>query len=517
MTTDLIAMSAHTPTRDLKYPLTVLAITAVLTTLFHTLVFSHPYGIALAIFILVFVAGIHVAHAVTGREANYWAYIFLVPVLFATSAGLLYANPTVSLLAPILTIISLCLFSFWFTSAKTRIQDVKSFLCLDVLLETVLPFQNSDGIFQHKLLDSRGAQIRKGILVALPFLFIIGILFLNADALFRQFVDNIFHFSSGEELFARLVTDVIFALIITLAGWALITRALDQRKPQGGNLTLTAHPVTLATFLSLLNVLFLTFIAFQSVYFFGGEAYIQAHGVSYASYAREGFFQLLFVAGITFAIVWYIYQATDMRNRLTKILSLVLVAQTWIVIASAIRRLALYMDAYGYTVSRFWAMAVILFIAAVLFVAFFGALTKLRGTHITSATLLIGLYVFSGLLLINVERKVAEININKFLRNEHALDLAYLENLSTDALPELIRARDVAWPEGALTTLQDTTWPEPRINPIHCATENLQECHRDHLRNTIDATLQRLTEDASKDWRNLVLTQYRHLAMYRLQ
>ena len=90
---------------------------------------------------------------------------------------------------------------------------------------------------------------------------------------------------------------------------------------------------------------------------------------TYAEYAREGFFQLLFVTVINFSIITYcLYFAKDLTaNKAVKILLTVLVSFSILLIFNSYYRMFLYINNFGFTILRlqvilFLLMELILFI-----------------------------------------------------------------------------------------------------------------------------------------------------------
>ena len=72
--------------------------------------------------------------------------------------------------------------------------------------------------------------------------------------------------------------------------------------PRTGEHGFSLGGIEIGTVLGCLNILFLAFIVVQFRYFFGGTAQVQvAPGLSYAVYARRGFFELVTV-GIVAAV-----------------------------------------------------------------------------------------------------------------------------------------------------------------------------------------------------------------------
>lgn len=93
---------------------------------------------------------------------------------------------------------------------------------------------------------------------------------------------------------------------------------------------------------------------------------------TYAEYAREGFFQLLTVTTINFAIILYNIYFTKIteENSFVKKLILVLIAFSIILVFNSYYRMFLYIGAYGFTVLRlqvilFLTMELLLFITLI--------------------------------------------------------------------------------------------------------------------------------------------------------
>jgi len=113
----------------------------------------------------------------------------------------------------------------------------------------------------------------------------------------------------------------------------------------------------------------LSFILFQLTYLFGGKANISLQGFTYAEYARRGFFELITVAAISLLLLLgvekYVVKKEATHFGEFKILGTALVIQVGLIMASALRRLSLYEQAYGFTVLRLYSHVFIIFLAVV--------------------------------------------------------------------------------------------------------------------------------------------------------
>lgn len=199
-------------------------------------------------------------------------------------------------------------------------------------------------------------------------------------------------------------------------------------------------PVEWTLALGLLDLLFIAFVGVQVAVLFAGHAYVlRTAGLTYAEYARQGFFQLIAAAGLTLVVVALATRWARRRQprdyRTLDILLGVLLLLTLVVLASALRRLVLYEEAFGFTRLRISVHAVILWMAG-LFVIVIAA-GALRRTRWLPRTV-IG-FTAAGLLAFSVsnpEGLIADQNVERY-RQKGQVDLDYLAELSPDAVPAL--------------------------------------------------------------------------------
>src|SRR5690606_14591714 len=88
-------------------------------------------------------------------------------------------------------------------------------------------------------------------------------------------------------------------------------------------------------------------------------------GVTFAEYARRGFFELTFVAAACGALLT-LMRGGDGRPgdaRVIQLLELTVVAEVVLLLVSAFRKMLLYEAAYGYTVSRLWGQGIMVVLA----------------------------------------------------------------------------------------------------------------------------------------------------------
>jgi hypothetical protein len=284
---------------------------------------------------------------------------------------------------------------------------------------------------------TRGARspVARGIALGLPLLALFGGLFAAADAVFRGFL------SDAVPSFAHPLAHILlFAAFAWAAGGLLrdlVAEREDGRLLAPGAVSRAVPRVSLgatelAVALAGLDLLFLAFVLVQLRYLFGGAhlVHVRAH-LTYAHYARHGFFELVAVSLLVLPLLLAV-DAAGRRTRALRFLSAALLALTFVVMASALQRMRLYEHVYGLTELRVYATGVILWLAVVLV---WFALTVLRGyrRHFAVGVVVAGFAATAALDALNPDALIARTNLSR-----PRVDVAYLAGLGDDAVPTLV-------------------------------------------------------------------------------
>lgn len=293
--------------------------------------------------------------------------------------------------------------------------------------------------------DGSVKRTAKALVITAPILFVFTLLLTKADPVFGSFFT--FPDVDVEVAFSHVFMAVFYAWVA--AGW--LRRSLLARPGAVGApsipfpLTLGATDVTLA--LGALNVLFAAFVIVQIGWLFGGESLVlRTTGLSYADYARRGFFELACVAGLLLPVLLSaqaLIPSADFRTlRFYRRLAVPLVVLLGAMMFSAGARMRLYIQYYGISIDRLYATAFMIWLAIV-FVGF--AFTVLRSRPRTFATGLVvsGFVVLFTLNVLNPDALVARANLargNAERIGAAGMDLPYVASLGGDAVPLLVSA-----------------------------------------------------------------------------
>ena len=291
------------------------------------------------------------------------------------------------------------------------------------------------GPFAHR---RRPVAILAGAGLALPLLVVLGLLLASADAVFAGF----FNWWGSPE------TVVVHALLLGVGAWGmagLLRLTSADPAPPAPHLPYRLGHVEATVVVGSLVALFSAFVVAQLIAVAGGARHVlETAGLTYAEYAREGFFQLVAVAAITLVALVGLRAVTDLsdpghRLRFT-VLGEIAIGLTLVVLLVALRRLGLYTEAYGLTMLRVVAFVFAVWIGLVLVLAglALGGIGAERAWLVGGA-LVAGLTLLLGLNVANPEAIVVRHNIDRATRAQ-PVDPEYLAELSDDAVPALVRA-----------------------------------------------------------------------------
>ena len=277
-----------------------------------------------------------------------------------------------------------------------------------------------------------------GILVILPVLALVINLLIRADAAFASVIANL-HFSVSLDIFFQIILGIPVASYL----YGLIYG--DRNEKNTGRVTIEsvdkmatacrfAPGVTVNSALTALNLVFIVYFLSQLTYLFSAFNNRLPELMTYAEYARRGFFELCAVVAINLVVITAAHLIVKREKvKILRVESAALCLFTLMLIITAVSKMVMYINTYGLTQLRIyttWFMLVLFFVFAVTTIRQFKKFNAAR-------VMLIG---FVSLFMIlsygNIDGRIADYNIDRYQSGtlEH-LDVQALSSLSDAAVP----------------------------------------------------------------------------------
>ena len=323
--------------------------------------------------------------------------------------------------------------------------------------------------------------VARGLVLAIPLLFVFATLFSSADIVFGRLMGRVFSWNVDlGELPIRLAVAFFIAWgvagLLAVAAGALgiedggdassvapgrpdepVPQSLgaaawglpDPTAPAGAagiGLGVRLGAIESATILVAVDLLFGVFVVLQLAYLFGGQDTLAATGLPYAQYARSGFFELVWVSVLAGGLLATVHAIAARRTPVLVGAGLVLAGLTAVVLASALLRLRIYQDAYGWTELRFYVLAAIVWLAIGIGITIV-LLARNRMRWLLHGLTIAAVAVLLGVNVVGPSRLIAEQNVARVLNPAlvppdglTGLDVTYARRLGDDAIPALVAA-----------------------------------------------------------------------------
>ncbi|NUO35368.1 MAG: DUF4173 domain-containing protein [Dermatophilaceae bacterium] len=276
--------------------------------------------------------------------------------------------------------------------------------------------------------------------ISIVALVVFGGLFASGDAIFGSWASALVPQFAWDSLTFRFFVGFVMGGALLAAAYVALNPPRVQRVvlPAGRPVT---RPFEWVVPVGLVVALFVAFVVAQAAALFGGHDYVQrTTGLTYADYVHQGFGQLTFATVLTLltiAIAARKAPRETARERLVVRAVLgALCALTLVVVGSALHRMDLYQQAYGFTVLRVLVDAFELWLGLLVVLVTVAGI-RLRGWWLPRAALMsAAAFVLVG-GIINPEAWVAQHNIDRYVATGK-LDAAYLRTLGPDATPTVV-------------------------------------------------------------------------------
>ena len=278
---------------------------------------------------------------------------------------------------------------------------------------------------------------------------------LSFDSGFRSLVDGLFSFRKvdlGIQL-ARLLFAVPVAMYFFGLYASSVTKSAERDEAarsarERAERRRVIPLVSAAAAVIPLLLVYIIFFVSQWGYYTAAFTGALPDGLSYAGYARDGFFQLCAVSCINFLVLICLgrYVRRE-KEAIRRAICVILAIFSLVLIATAVSKLLLYIERYDLTPDRLYAAWFMLLLTTLYLIVILAQFCpRLKALPLCMAVT-VALYLL--LALSGPNARIARYNADRYMNGEtKKIDLALLSSLGDDAIPELLRI-DAYWEEGA--------------------------------------------------------------------
>ena len=435
----------------------------ILSALHSILFFGKHLGISVLLFAIPCVFLLMISLRKSNKLKNERALYLSIPILLLSSTYLFFNNTFFNMLNIVVIPVLLATMIIWALVDDFKVRELfQKGVSLIIgslefipgackLAKSTFNTSKEEKEVKHKKLKLIGI----GILCSLPILFIILGLLIAADGLFANLFESIFKnityiFTSEfviNLLFRLIVIGLVFIYLLCIIYNIFKEKTSFNRKYKESEIfKLHIDSTIINTVLTIINIVYLIFTGIQFVYLYSyifNNASLSA-SLNLANYARQGFFQLMFITIINFAIILLTtHNKVEEENKYTKYMNVLMCIFTIVITVSAFIRMNLYESEFGYTFLRLMVYVILITETIALIPTICYILKKKVNLFKTYIVIAVTMYVIINFA--NIDHLIAKNNINRAQNNlqgeytKREIDIDYLiENLGTDSVSEIV-------------------------------------------------------------------------------
>lgn len=424
-------------------------ISSIVLAIFQSILF---YGKEIGISMLLFsVIGNVIIYYILNKNKkikNKNGFILIIPIILLSSTYFIFANRIFYILN-ILIIILLNLLMYGIVINPKNYLKNYLLNSIELLKSTITGFH--DGVEytkkeakQHiKTNDKINKDNIKKIAISLLIVFaVVGVvilLLISADSIFANIfenIGNIFTYINIGSTFSMIIRIalIIIAYFLFLSFILKLKQDYEKKTKEIKNSN-NKYAFTIKLLLIALNIVYLLFCFIQVESLF---AKINSTDVNYANYARTGFFQLMIVSLINFAVILISNKFNENKERSIKILNLFLVIFTVIIALSSMYRMYMYQMEFGLTYLRMFVYIILItelltFIPIIIYI-FNEKFDFLKWSSI------IWICIYCIINYMNIEKIIINYNINN-TNSDSSIDYGYIAKIASEDSFEVLEGK----------------------------------------------------------------------------
>ena len=247
-----------------------------------------------------------------------------------------------------------------------------------------------------------------GVVLGTPVIIILTSLLTQGDPVFANYVRELLNFEISGEMWARIIFSTVLFILLIPVVFVEIKRRFVSPVGMVTKMTWTSEvSVVVAMVIVVLGV----FLAVQWPYVFAvvaKETDLSRFGVAtYSEYVTRGFGELIAVVGLLWGVSWMAiltYKNTAIKmQKVLQFLHITLGIELFVFIASIFRRVWLYQQYHGQTLSRIYGVAFLIWLTGMLI---WQALRYVRRTGLVNVEVIWSIFVIFGVIWLKPERIV---------------------------------------------------------------------------------------------------------------
>ena len=417
-----------------------LALASLIYTIVYTIcIYKNISGITVLFWIAATMGYVCYAFRVFGKERKKDSIFVMIVMVLLGISTFLTGNEWIiwmNYIAVFLLLVSLLLHNFAEDAAwdfGTYFYEIAAAVFGSVG-KTAMPFIDGNAFFKsrRKSDSGKGRYIAVGVMVAIPCVLFLGVLLATADMVFANMISSIFDGLRVPKRIFGIGFMLCFGFFSSYCGVRYIAEHSENITVKDRK---NGEPLIAITVTAMIAVLYLIFSVIQIAYLFIGGLQLPER-ITYAEYARTGFFQLLFVCILNLLLVLGIKKYFK-ESRLLDGMLLVISGCTFIMTASSACRMILYIQAYQLTFLRVFVL-VALFTIAILMMGVVILILK-PGFPFFRYGLVAVSVIYVVFSFSHIDYFIAAYNLAQVEKTGEVADYQYISCLSTDAAPVIAR------------------------------------------------------------------------------
>ena len=374
------------------------------------------------------------------RIKNKNGFWLLIPIILLSSTYFIFANK-IFYITNIFVLIILDIIMFAIVTSKKQFFKNSLYNAFRILTDTVKDYEegieftkekSKQYVRENKKIDKENVKkVVISLLVVFSIVGIVIILLSSADSVFANIFSGMRNIFTNIDI-VNTISLIVRLTIIVVTFFIFLSFILhiqkgyvnEENKIKNNN---NKYTFAIKLLLFTLNIVYLVFCSIQVESLFSK---VNINGTfDYADYARTGFFQLMFVSFINFAIIIISNKYNENKEKIIKILNIFLVIFTIIIDISSMYRMHMYETEYGLTYLRTFSY-IILLTEILTFIPIIKYILNEKFDFI-KWVFIICVCVYCAINYINVEKVIINKNINGNI-STISIDYEYISNIASE-------------------------------------------------------------------------------------